>query len=91
MTALSLSMMNDDDERAPHPAARGNDRAGDRQLRSLLRTLVAAFAGVVMTVIGAGIGWWLDRAAGTAPRWTIAICLACFALGIYGVVREVRR
>jgi F0F1-type ATP synthase assembly protein I len=91
MTALSLSMTNDDDERAPHPAARGNTRAGDRQLRALVRTLVAALAGVIMTVIGAGIGWSIDRAAGTAPRWTIGLSLACFALGVYGVVREVRR
>ncbi len=88
MMALTAHMDDDDDlpKATPRMAAEEN-----RQLNSLSRSLVAAYVAVGAGLIGAGIGWAIDRANDSSPRWTLIVAAVLLGGGIYNLVREVRK
>jgi len=78
--------------RAPQPApARPPQAARPQQGRSAGSGMSLAFqAGsefVSAVVVGAGIGWALDKALGTSPAFLIAFFMIGVAAGVWNVIR----
>jgi ATP synthase protein I len=75
-----------DRERASHPPAtdRGRARAAGSGFARGFRLASELVAGVL---VGAGVGWVLDRLIGTSPFGLIIFLLLGFAAGIVNVVR----
>lgn len=42
-------------------------------------------------VAGVGLGYLIDRAAGTAPRWTAILGFVFLATGMYQLIKESSR
>ncbi|MCS6971370.1 MAG: AtpZ/AtpI family protein [Planctomycetota bacterium] len=53
--------------------------------------LAAASLPIGGLAVGAGIGWLIDRSAGTLPWWTIALTIAFGIAGLYHMVKEGQR
>ena len=63
---------------APVPASMGN-------AMSLAFRVLSEFVAAV--IVGAFIGWWIDRAAGTTPAFLITFLLMGAAAGFWNVYR----
>jgi len=66
-------------------ADRKNDKASDLGALGALSTVGIAF--VLAVVIGATIGYWLDRLTGLSPLFFILFFFLGLAAGIVNVVR----
>lgn len=53
--------------------------------------MAAAYLPIAGVAVGAGIGWLIDRSAGTLPRWTLILAIVFGAAGIYHMIKEGRR
>ena len=62
--------------------ARSSDRSGYALALKLASEFVAGI------LVGAGLGWGLDKVAGTAPWGLIVLLLLGFAAGVLNVVRS---
>lgn len=68
------------EERAPKPSAR-SDNTGFANALKLSSEFVAAI------LVGAGLGWGIDRLAGTSPWAMIVLLLLGFCAGVINVMR----
>ncbi|MBA3709490.1 MAG: AtpZ/AtpI family protein [Planctomycetes bacterium] len=86
MIALTVGMTaeNTDKSSDRHP----DPKLESEQLQSASRGLVVATSTIVGSVLtGLGIGYLIDRAAGTSPRWTVAMLVLFVAGGLYAMIR----
>ncbi len=67
------------------PADRENDKASAIRTLGMLSSVGIAF--VLAVVIGAAIGYWLDRLTGLSPLFFIVFFFFGLAAGILNVVR----
>ncbi|MBA3687117.1 MAG: AtpZ/AtpI family protein [Planctomycetes bacterium] len=51
----------------------------------------AAYTLAGSVVAGLVIGWSIDHATGTSPRWTVAVTMLFLGVGLYQLVREALR
>ena len=79
--ALDAKLGPDPDEEAAE-AARASGRS------DLARGLKLSSEFIAGVVVGAGLGWFIDRLAGTSPFGLIVFLLLGFAAGILNVLRE---
>jgi ATP synthase protein I len=82
-----LSRTLDEESRERHsagPAGQPKAGGGKSGYAFAFRMASEFVAGVL---VGAGIGWLLDRAAGTSPWGLIVFLLLGFAAGVFNVVR----
>jgi ATP synthase protein I len=73
-----------DVEVAEHAAAGRPARSGGSDYSAAFRLGSEFVAGVL---VGAGLGWMLDRFAGTSPWGLIGLLLLGFVAGVFNVVR----
>ena len=71
----------------PHDEAGEAQRTASRS--DLSRGLKLSSEFIAGVVVGAGLGWFIDRTAGTAPFGLIVFLLLGFAAGMLNVLREV--
>lgn len=75
-----------DRERASHPPVTDRGRAG-AAASGFARGFRLASELVAGVLVGAGLGWALDRLIGTSPFGLIVFLLLGFAAGVVNVVR----
>ena len=73
-------------ERREQAEALAPERSSDRAGYGLAFKLAGEFVAGIM--VGAGLGWGLDKVAGTAPFGMIVLLLLGFAAGVLNVVRS---
>jgi ATP synthase protein I len=73
-----------DSEQAQRKAAEGPNRPGVASYSGAFRLASEFVAGIL---VGAGLGWGLDRLAGTSPWGLIGLVLLGFVAGVFNVVR----
>lgn len=52
------------------------------------RGAAAGYMPISGVLVGAGIGWLVDRAAGHFPLWTVACALLFAGAGVYHMIRD---
>ncbi len=73
-------------ERREQVEAGAPEPRGDRAGYALALKLASEFVAGIL--VGAGLGWGLDKVAGTAPFGLIVLLLLGFAAGVLNVVRS---
>lgn len=75
---------------AKQPASRGGNggRPGPGDLAGFGQALKLSSEFVAGIVVGAGLGWLIDKAAGTSPWGLIIFLLLGFAAGVLNVLRS---
>ena len=80
--ALEASLQTKRPARADAESARAGGKTGYGQALKLSSEFIAGIA------VGAGIGWAIDRVAGTSPWGLIVFLLLGFAAGVLNVMRS---
>jgi ATP synthase protein I len=65
------------------PKSNGNDKAGMAQAVKLSSEFIAG------VVVGAALGWGIDKIAGTSPFGLIVLLLLGFCAGVLNVLRTI--
>ena len=84
---LSARITAESDEQAPPRAPAAGDQSGSRY--GMAFRLASEFVAAVL--VGAGLGWLLDRLAGTSPFGLIILLLLGFGAGILNMARASQR